>query len=53
MMFKSLFAGKPALALAAILALGSLSLAADASAKGGGHGWVWSDVYGEYVWRCD
>ncbi len=38
MMFNSLFAGKPALALAAILVLGSLSLATDASARGGGHG---------------
>jgi hypothetical protein len=38
MMRKSFFASKPALALAAILAIGSLSFAADASAKGGGHG---------------
>jgi len=44
MMFKSVFASKPALALAAILALGSLSLATDAFAAhgggGGGHGVV-------------
>src|SRR5258708_38191007 len=44
MMFKSVFAARPALALAAILALGSLSLATDAFAAhgggggGGGHG---------------
>src|SRR5258706_10378785 len=44
MMFKSVFASKPTLALAAILALGSLSLATDAFAAhgggggGGGHG---------------
>jgi hypothetical protein len=35
---KSLFTSRPALALAAILAFGSLSLATDAFAKGGGRG---------------
>src|SRR5258708_2594838 len=38
MMFKSVFATKPALALVAILALGSLSLATDAFAAHGGGG---------------
>ena len=38
MMFKSVLASKPAMALAAVLALGSLSLGTDAFAKGGGRG---------------
>jgi hypothetical protein len=82
---------KSAFALAALLALGSLSATSNASAHwagGGGHFgghfahfgggpgghfwghgrrfwhghwwgygvgpcWVWSDVYGQYVWACD